>query len=72
MDDWTKIQQLGHSEMAEWPIGTKVRLRMLGGKIRGEIIECQPPVGLLSPRYKCKWDNGNESGFLHSSDLIKL
>jgi hypothetical protein len=72
MDDWAKVQQLGHAEMTKWPIGTKVQLRMLGGKIRGKIIEHQPPIGLLQPRYKCKWDNGDESGFLPSSDLIKI
>lgn len=72
MNDWAKLQQLGQIEMDKWPIGTEVKLRMFGGKIKGNIIEQQPPMGILVPRYKCKWESGETSGFLHSSDLIKV
>jgi hypothetical protein len=42
---------------------------MFGGKMKGFIIDVQPPIGLLAPRYKCQWDNGEGSGVLLSSDL---
>ncbi len=70
MNEWQKLGELGLEEMKRFRIGTRVRLRrMFGGKMKGFITDIQPPIGLLAPRYKCQWDNSDESNFLSSGDL---
>jgi hypothetical protein len=73
MNDWQKLGELGIQEMEKFQVGVRVRLRrMFGGKIKGIIIETESPIGLLAPRYKCRWDDGDESDFLLSSNLEVL
>jgi hypothetical protein len=71
MHEWNQMHRLGLKELTEMPIGTRVRCRMFGGKLTGEIVDIQQPEGLLSPRFKVKWDNPDDgiSGWMHKSDL---
>lgn len=71
MQEWETLQRLGVKEMESLSVGTRVRLNFLGNP-EGEIIDTQPPVGILAPRYKCRWDNGDESGYLLASQIAKL
>ena len=74
MNEWEAMQNLGYKEMESLKVGTRVRLRSLGGKITGRIVEIQPPFGICQPRYRCEWDDGDNSGWLSSSsiEVIKL
>lgn len=71
MNEWESMLKLGYKEVNELPIGTTVQLNFCQKPI-GKIIEIQEPIGLLAPRFKCRWDDGDESGWLLKSDLTIL
>lgn len=69
--EWKALQELGHEEMKVLKIGTRVKLNHMH-KPEGVIADARSPVGILAPRYKCKWDDGDESGWLSASSLTAL
>jgi hypothetical protein len=71
MNEWQTLLELGEKEMASLKKGTNVQLRskLMGQIWRGIIIDVQPPIGICAPRYKCRWQNGEKSGFLLGSEL---
>lgn len=72
MNDWANLIKMGHEEMDEFCVGRRVRLNF-HPYCEGVITEQEPPFGLLAPRYKCKWDKGDETGgFIPSSSLTLI
>ena len=71
-DAWKAIQRRGHEEMNKMKVSIRVKLNSSSFPLEGVIVDVREPVGLLSPRYKCKWDDGDESGWLSSTELTAL
>ena len=71
-NDHAKVHQLGLREMNKMPVGTRVRCTMAGGKLVGTVVDTEPPMGLLSPRFKVRWDSGETSHWMRSSTLRKI
>lgn len=71
-NDWENIQEYDRRQMEKYYIGAKVRLTFNGGKLTGVISEHQKPENGLSPRYKVKLDDGQETGFLYQSCLMLI
>lgn len=71
-DAWRAIQRRGHEEMSKMKVSTRIKLNANSFLLEGVIVGVREPVGLLSPKYKCKWDDGDESGWLSSTELTIL
>ena len=71
MNDWETMQNQAAASLEEFPIGIRVRL-CWGTKCTGTVIAKTPPFGLLDGTVKCRWDDGTESGSLHTYDIEKL
>jgi hypothetical protein len=71
MNEWQALLELGEKEMLSLKIGTNIQLRskLMGQIWSGVIIDIELPIGICAPRYKCRWRNGEESGFLLGSEL---
>ena len=67
-NDWALLQETFKEEMGNFKMGQRVQLNFLGFP-KGEIMEIEKPIGLLAPRYKCKWDTGEKSGWLSALKL---
>lgn len=51
-----------------YTIGDRVRLNFLNHPV-GEVVSIQESWELCGEKYKVRWDDGEESGWLRESDL---
>ena len=67
-NDWQALLDAEMHALQSFPIGARIRLRYLD-KPYGRVIQQKEPLGSLSAKIRCKWDNGEESGFFPVSDV---